>query len=407
MSLPPSSLEAPSRAPDSESPPGSLLIILAAMVSLGPLAIDMYLPAMPGLVDALDTTTSRVQLTISSFLLGFSLFHLVCGPLADRFGRRPIILLGLAGFVLASLACATATTIEELILYRFIQGLSACVGPTLGRTVARDRYGPTGAARALSYIAMIMALAPAVAPSLGGIMLTVLPWPSVFIALAVYAGIVGIIVAVRLPESLPSRQALHPLSVFRNYRTLIVDARYRETALASALLYAGMVCFLSGASFVFIDMMGVRLEFFGALFVTTVAGYITGSAVSARLAVKRDSEFIMHFGVRLAVVGAASMVVTPFLWFHPASIIGPMALFALALGLVLPHAMAVALREFPDMAGTASALFGFLQMGLSAGAGALVGSWLTTSPLPMTATILGGSLLSWALIARLRHRDMA
>lgn len=391
----------------SDAPPGSLLIMLAAMVSLGPLAIDMYLPAMPGLVQAMDTESGHVQLTISSFLLGFSLFHLVCGPLADRFGRRPIILVGLGVFVLASVACATATSIEELIAFRFIQGLGACVGPTLGRTVARDRYGPTGAARALSYIAMIMALAPAVAPSLGGIMLTVLPWPSIFLALGFYAAVVFIVIAIRLPESLPVQQALHPLHVLGNYRELLRDERYRQTALASALLYAGMIAFLSGASFVFIDMMSVPVQYFGSLFLTTVAGYMGGSAASARLALSRSSEVIMVLGVRLATLAALGMVAAPLIWFHPTSIILPMALFALALGLVLPHAMAAALREFPTMAGTASALFGFIQMGLSAGTGVVVGSWLDRSPLPMTLTILACSLLSWWLIERLRRTDMA
>ena len=392
---------------DSHPPPGNLLLVLAAMVSLGPLAIDMYLPAMPGLVQALDTDTRRVQLTISSFLLGFSLFHLICGPLADRFGRRPVILTGLAVFVLASVACATANSIEELIVYRFVQGLGACVGPTLGRTVARDRYGPTSAARALSYIAMIMALAPAVAPSLGGIMLTVLPWPSVFLALALYAAVVWALVAFSLPESLPMRQALHPLNVLSNYGELLKDSRYRQTAIASALLYAGMVAFLSGASFVFIDMMGVPLKYFGALFLTTVAGYIGGSGASARLALRRSSEAIMTLGVRLAALGAAAMLVAPMLWFHPVSIIIPMALFALALGLVLPHAMAAALREFPEMAGTASALFGFIQMGLSAATGIIVGTWLDNTPFPMTLTILVCSLLSWWLIERLAKNDVA
>ncbi|MEE4658997.1 MAG: multidrug effflux MFS transporter [Halieaceae bacterium] len=394
-------------APALENPPGSLLLILAAMVSLGPLAIDMYLPAMPGLVDALSTSTREVQLTISSFLLGFSLFHLFCGPLADRYGRRPVILGGLTVFVLASVACATATSIEALIGYRFLQGIGACVGPTLGRTVARDRYGPTGAARALSYIAMIMALAPAVAPTLGGLMLTVLPWPSVFLALAVYAGVVTVVVALRLTESLPERQALHPLHVLGNYRLLLRDSRYRRTAAASALLYAGMVAFLSGSSFVFIEMMGVPLEYFGALFITTVAGYVSGSAASARLTRKYSSETIMLLGARLAVVAATAMVASPMLWFHPASIVLPMALFAMALGLVLPHAMATALREFPQMAGTASALFGFIQMGLSAFTGVLVGTWLHSTPLPMTLTILGCALVSWWLIERLDRTDMS
>ena len=393
--------------PSPDTPRPGLLVTLAALVALGPLTIDMYLPAMPGMVDALSTDSSRVHLTISAFLLGFSVFHLACGPLADRFGRRPVLLGGLALYVAASVACASAETIEQLILYRFVQGVGACVGPTLGRTVARDLYGPTDAARALAYIAMIMALAPAVAPTLGGLMLTVLPWTSIFLALGIYAAVVTVIVFLHLPESAPERQALHPAHIARNYLTLARDSRYLLTTVASALLYAGMVAFLSGSGFVFIDMMGVPVEYFGALFLTTVAGYILGNALSTRLSALRSSEAVMRYGVRWAMLGAAGMVAAPWLWFHPTSIVVPMALYSMALGIVLPHAMAAALRNFPHMAGTASALFGFLQMGLSASMGAFVGAWLDSTPLPMTASILACSVLSWWLIRRLVRDDMA
>ncbi|MEP5765481.1 MAG: multidrug effflux MFS transporter [Halieaceae bacterium] len=387
--------------PADQGSPG-LLIILAAMVALGPLTIDMYLPAMPGMVDALATNTSRVQLTISSFLLGFSVFHLACGPLADRYGRRPVLLAGLALYIAASLACASADTIEELILYRFLQGIAACVGPTLGRAMARDFYGPVRAARALAYIAMIMALAPAVAPSLGGLMLQFLPWPSIFVALAVYALVLAICVGWRLPESLPAVQPLHPLSIGRNYLSLIANRDYRLTACASASMYAGMVTFLSGSSFVFIDMMQVPTQYFGSLFLTTVAGYISGSALSTRLALQRDSVQVMWLGAKLAIFGSLCMVIAAETWFHPASIIVPMALFAMALGIVLPHSMATALRPFPHMAGTASALFGFVQMGLSSAAGVLVGLMLEDSALPMTMIILACSCIAWWLIKSLQ-----
>ena len=148
-----------------------LLVLLASLVALGPLTVDMYLPALPGMLEDFSSTTSRVQPTLSSYLVGFALFHLVCGPLADRFGRKPVLIGGFSLFIAASLGCAQANSIDELILYRFLQGVGACVGPTLGRAIARDVFGPRRAARALAQIAMIMALAPAVAPTLGGFLL--------------------------------------------------------------------------------------------------------------------------------------------------------------------------------------------------------------------------------------------
>ncbi len=379
-----------------------LLALLAAVVALGPLTIDMYLPAMPGMAAILQASTSQVQLTISSYLLGFSLFHLVCGPLADRYGRRPILLGGLGLYLVASLACARASSIDELILLRFLQGAAACVGPTLGRAIARDLYGPHRAARALAYIAMIMALAPAVAPTLGGFMLEFYSWSSIFVALTVYALIVMGCIAVWLPESLPQAQALHPVQIGRNYLQLLQNSHFMTITLASALVYAGMIAFLSGSSFIFIDMMGVPARYFGTLFLATVIGYVAGNALSTRLSRDRDSEQVMWIGARIAALAGLLMLCATEVWFHPVSILLPMAGFSMALGIVLPHSMAAALRPFPHMAGTASALFGFIQMAVSSAGGALVGIYLTDSARPMILVIFGLSTVSCWLIRRLQ-----
>ncbi|MDP5052179.1 MAG: MFS transporter, partial [Congregibacter sp.] len=185
----------PSLNPDSKK----TLALLAALVALGPLSVDMYLPAMPAMQRAFDTDIVHMHFTLSAYLWGFALFHLACGPLADRFGRKPLLLAGTGLFVLASAGCAMATTVEELTIYRFIQGIGACVGPTLARTITRDVFGPRGAARALSLIAMLMALAPAVAPGLGGILLRYVEWPAVFVFLGVYGAIILILVTYRIP----------------------------------------------------------------------------------------------------------------------------------------------------------------------------------------------------------------
>ena len=175
-----------------------LLALLAAMVALGPLSVDMYLPAMPRMMTALNTDIWHMHLTLSTYLTGFAIFHLACGPLADRFGRKPILIGGTVLFVAASIGCSLSTTVDELLVYRFIQGIGACVGPTLARAVARDIFGPTRAARALSLIAMLMALAPAVAPTMGSILLLWLPWPIVFIFLAIYGATMIVLIQIFL-----------------------------------------------------------------------------------------------------------------------------------------------------------------------------------------------------------------
>ena len=381
-----------------------LLVLLASLVALGPLTIDMYLPALPGMIQDLSSTTSRVQLTISSFLVGFALFHLVCGPLADRYGRKPVLVGGISLFIVASLGCAQANSIDELILYRFLQGVGACVGPTLGRAIARDIFGPRRAARALAYIAMIMALAPAVAPTLGGILLQFFHWSAIFLVLAVYALIAILFIVVKLPESLPQVQSLHPLAISRNYLQLLRSGHYLATTCASSLLYSGMIAFLSGSSFIFIDMMGVSTEYFGLLFLPTVAGYIAGNAISTRLAHGREPEQVMWVGAKLGLAGALTMAAASELVAEAISIVLPMSLYSLALGIVLPHAMAAALQPFPHMAGTASALLGFIQMGLSSIAGAVVGAYLVDSPRPMAIMIVAVTCASCLLIKGLQRR---
>lgn len=378
-----------------------LLALLAGLVALGPLSIDMYLPAMPAMMQAFGTNISTIQLTISAYLAGFSLFHLLCGPLADRFGRKPVLLGGTVLFVVACIGCSLATTVEELLLWRFTQGIGACVGPTLARTIVRDIFGATRAARALSLIAMLMALAPAVAPTLGGAMLIVLPWSSIFVFLAAYGGLVVLVTHRYLPESLPAKQSLHPAAIFRNYAELLADPQYLTVTVASGLCYAAMLTYLACSSFVYIEMLGVPVEYYGLIFLTTVLGYTGGSAISARLSGSTPSESLMLAGAALAVAATLAMWASSELYPNSVSaIMIPMVFFTMALGLTLPHAMAIALRPFPHIAGTASSLLGFIQMALSAGISAVVGLFLHSTPRPMILAMVLISFIALWMTAR-------
>ncbi len=269
-------------------------------------------------------------------------------------------------------------------MFRFIQGVGACVGPTLARAVARDVFGPTRAARALSLIAMLMALAPAVAPTMGGILMLWLPWPSIFVFLAVYGAAMVVLIQLFLAESLPQRQSLHPLSIARNYGQLLRSPMFITATFASGLVYAGLLAYLSSSSFVYIDMLGVPVEYFGFIFLSSVAGYMLGSGLSARLSRHYDSEQTVLVGAALAAAATGTMWLgTHLLPRSIAVLLLPMMFYSTGMGLVLPNAMAVALRPFAHIAGTASALLGFIQMSLSASATALVGTYLKDTPAPM------------------------
>jgi DHA1 family bicyclomycin/chloramphenicol resistance-like MFS transporter len=392
----------PSFSPDSRL----TLLFLAALVALGPLSVDMYLPAMPAMQKAFATDIGSMHLTLSAYLWGFALFHLFCGPLADRYGRKPLLLTGTALFVLASLGCALSSTVTELTAYRFVQGIGACVGPTLARTITRDVFGPRGAARALSLIAMLMALAPAIAPGLGGVLLRYVEWPMVFFFLALYGAAVLWIVSYRIPETLPEPQSLRPKNIAANYLLLLRDPVFLPIATASALVYSGLMTYLVCSGFVFIEMLGVPVEYFGLIFLTSVIGYMSGSALSARLAAGQPPARVVLGGGLVAAGSSLAMLIA-----HLAAndsvlaLVLPMTFYAAALGLVMPQAMAMAMEHFPKIAATNSSLFGFLQMGLSALITAGVGAVLVSSPLPMILTMVATEVLALGLIvyARAQH----
>ena len=207
-----------------------------------------------------------------------------------------------------------------------------------------------------------------------------------------------------LPESLPQVQSLHPRIILRNYGELLADPFFLTVTMTSGLVYAGLIVYLASSSFIYIDMLGVPLQYFGLIFLGSVVGYMVGSALSARLSRQHDSERIMRYGVVMAVTASCLLLLASYLW--PASVLAlmlPMMLYSVAMGLVLPHSMAIALRPFAHIAGTASALLGFIQMSLSAAASALTGAFLTTSPQPMVWILL--AIASVSLLLGLRaHR---
>jgi DHA1 family bicyclomycin/chloramphenicol resistance-like MFS transporter len=383
-----------------------LLALLAALVALGPLSVDMYLPAMPAMMLALDTDIGHMHLTLSAYLTGFAIFHLACGPLADRFGRKPVLTGGTVLFVAACVGCSQSSSVEELLLFRFVQGVGACVGPTLARTITRDVFGPNRAARALSLIAMLMALAPAVAPSIGGVMLLVLPWPSIFVFLGVYGAAMIVLIQLYLAESLPRPQSLHPLAIARNYGQLFHDPVFLSATFASGLVYAGLMAYLSSSSFIYIEMLGVPVEYFGFIFLTSVVGYMLGSAVSARLTRYYAPQHTVLLGTALVTAAAGCMWLGALLFQDSVVAIAlPMVFYSTGMGLVLPNAMAIALRPFPDIAGTASSLLGFIQMSMSAAATALVGAFLKDTPTPVLASMFLITLLALGLSVRVYQRS--
>jgi DHA1 family bicyclomycin/chloramphenicol resistance-like MFS transporter len=295
-----------------------------------------------------------------------------------------------------------------LHLSRFLQALGGSAGPVLGRAIVRDVYAPKDAARILAILAGIMALAPAIAPTFGGMMVTSLGWHWIFIVMAIYALITTGVIAIGLPEPLRPdyRQPFRPRQLLSNYRCIGTDATFLGYALTSAAIYGGLFAFLSGSAFVLIDVLGVPVEHYGLYNVFIAIGYLIGNIASIRLARHRQPDQILLYGLLSTIAGGGSMAILALQQIHnPWAIVLPQAAFMIGTGMILPQTMAGALANFPRMAGSASALLGFIQMAAAATAGALVGHFHNGTPMVMAATIVICALLGTGLYLILIQRN--
>ncbi len=373
----------------------AVTILLAALVALGPVSTDLYLPSLPGLARAFVTDVAEVQLTLSVFLAGLAGGQLAYGPLSDRFGRRPVLLAGLAIYAVATLACSLAPSMEVLIAARFLQAVGACAGPVLGRAVVRDVHGREGAARILSYMAAAMALAPAIGPILGGFLEVWFGWRSNFVALLAY-GLAGLAATVlMLPETNARLDPLatRPLSIVANYGALLRHRSFLGYALCNACAYSGIFSFISGSSFVLVDVVGLPPDQYGFCFAAIVVGYMIGTIIGGRITRRLGIDRMVSMGALIALAGGIVLVACG--WFGPdrglagaLAIVLPMMIFMVGVGFVMPNAFAGGIGPFPQMAGAASALLGFLQMAVAAVVGIAVGHLDDGTARPMTTAIL-------------------
>ncbi|UYO73149.1 multidrug effflux MFS transporter [Halomonas qinghailakensis] len=388
-------------------PSSATVLALAAVTALGPLATDMYLPAMPAMADALNTGPDRIQLTLSLYMAGFALAQLLCGPISDRFGRRPVMIAGLSLFLAASLLCAWAPNVEWLLVGRFLQAFGGAAGPVLARAAVRDIHGPIEAGRILSYMASTMALAPALAPVVGAGLLLFFGWESVFVVLALYAAVMLAVLIFMLPEPLAieQRQSIHPRTILANFRLLLSQRAFLGYTLVNAAAFSGLFAYLSGSSFVLIEYMGVAPTLYGVLFTLIVAGFFVGTLVSGRYSHRLGRDRLITRGTVVCAAGGVIMAGLAAVGIHhPWAVVGPHMVFMLGVGILMPQTMAGALAPNPQCAGAASSLFGFLQMTIAAVVGGLVGQFHDGSSRTMALTIGLMGLLAltshWLLVRR-------
>jgi MFS transporter, DHA1 family, multidrug resistance protein len=382
-----------------------LVLVLGFLIALGPLTIDMYLPALPTITDDLQTTAAAIQLTLTGTLAGLALGQLFIGPLSDALGRRRPLIAGVAVHILASILCAIAPNLAVLGTLRVLQGLGAAAAAVVAMAIVRDLFVGLSAAKLLSRLMLVMGAAPILAPTLGGIVLAGFSWRGVFVVLALFGVAIITVAALALPETLPveKRRNGGVVGTVRDYGRLFTDRTYFGLILVAGLAMAAMFAYVSGSSFVFQEQYGLDEQQFGFVFGAGAVGLIAATQLNARLlnrwAPARILTAALAFG---AVMG---LILLAFALTGFGGIVGilvPLWLVLAAAGLALPNAPALALSRHGEAAGTAAALLGAVQFGVGALAAPLVGM-LGTGAVGMALVIAGGMVaanLVLVLVAR-------
>lgn len=337
-------------------------VLIAALTALPAPSIDMSLPGLPDLAVGLDASPASAQLTIGVFLAGFAVAQRICGPLSDRFGRRPVLLAGLGLFALAGLCCAMAPTLPALLACRALQGVGACVGPVLARAIIRDLYSGEAAAVQLARATTIMALAPVLAPSLGTVVLAFLDWRAISLVLSTFGLALLLAVAATLPETISAKDhtALMPRVLARNATGFFRCRQAISNALVVAFLFGGMFAYVAASPFALMDVLGVSTTAYSGLFAVTALGIMAGSSAAPRAARAVGRARLVLAG--LAVSATAALCLLALATFGKLGVAGLVALYTFTRGLVVPLATAAALEPMGRTAGLASGLLGALQM---------------------------------------------
>ena len=362
---------------------------MAALTGMGQLGVGLYTPSMPAIGDHFGANDDQVRLTFSLFILTLACAQLVVGPLSDHFGRKISIQIGNLIFVLSSAVCAFAPGIGILITARIAQGVGACVPVVVSRAVVRDVHEGADAARALAAIGMVMAVAPALGPTIGGIVQVTLGWRAVFVILTVLGVLALILTQHQLVETLPAvrRQRFRLGRIMGTYATLLRDRLFMAYSAAVMFSLAGLGAYLAGAPFVFIRTLGVSEPVFGAFSIINVGSFALGSAIATRLTGRMVSmPGMVVLGGALNLIGGVALLLFILSGILTAmTILIPLWLFFAGMGLLVPNAMAAAINRYPDQAGLASAMLGFLQFGGWGTAGLAVGLMGGEGPVAFSA----------------------
>lgn len=374
-----------------------LALVLGSVTALGPLSIDMYLPSLPTLEAELAASPASVQHTLAAYFFGMALGQLFYGPLSDRLGRKLPLAAGLGIFLLASVGCALAWSVQSLIALRFVQALGGCAGMVIARATIRDLYVGADAARMFSAMVLVMGLAPILAPLAGGYVLVHGGWRTIFWVLAAFGTVALVATLAALPETLErSTRRMGSLGdALARIRSVARDARFLVPGMLLALPFAAVFAYISSAPFVLIQYFGVRVEAFGWFFGANALGLIAGSQMNSRLLRRARSAVILRRAIRLQTVMALVLLATATTGAGGLpGVVLPLFFVVASIGFIAPNASAIAMTPFGADAGTASALLGTCQALAGVVATVAVGFMPGSGAVPMAAVIAACTVLA-------------
>ena len=367
-----------------------LILVLGLLSAIGPFSIDMYLPAFPDIAKNLGTTVAQVTLSLSSFFIGISAGQLLYGPLLERFGRKKPLYIGLCIYLLASLGCAFAASVNALIAFRLLQALGGCVGIVAARAMVRDLFEVKDNAKIFSSLMLVVAVSPIIAPTLGGYVTSVLGWRYVFGMLIIVGFIVLAGIYYLLPESKKPdpKFSLRPLPILKNFAGVIRHPQFYTYALTAAISAAGLYAYIGGSPHVFMEIFKVSEKQYGWIFALIALGLISTSQINSVLLRNYTSEQIIKVAAWCqSVIGILMALITFFGWGDLFITIFLLFIFLSSQGFIFPNASALSLASFGHNAGSASALMGAIQMSIGACTSALVSILQNHTALPMTGVM--------------------
>jgi DHA1 family bicyclomycin/chloramphenicol resistance-like MFS transporter len=384
-----------------------LLLTLGLLTAVGPFSIDMYLPGFPDIADNLGTTVSRISLSLSSFFIGISFGQLLYGPLLDRFGRKKPLYAGLTLYILASMACAFAGSVNALIGWRLFEALGGCVGMVAARAMVRDIFPVNENAKVFSTLMLVVGVSPIIAPTAGGYLTALVGWRSVFWVLTLMGIVILLLVHFKLPESrkADSNISLKPKPILAGFAAVLKEPRFYTYALTGSVAASGLYAYISGSPYVFMQIYHVSEKQYGWIFAIIAFGLITATQINTLMLKRFSSQQIIRVALGFQVLSGVCLLTGSLMgWLGLYSTILLLFMFLSCQGFTFPNSSALCMAPFSRNAGTASALMGGIQMAIGATTSALVSYLNNHTDLPMTGTMAACS--STALIIFLTGKQI-